>query len=180
MTPKSSFTLIVLLMNLFIAVHLRGQTDTRRSDVTFEFVFNRGEMQLKGTLNIYSSEGKNVFSKPVENQVQVSLPYGAYKLYYQDGAFLPITREIVIDQPEHIIVLSEPLQSYVSHAGRPEPDTMSVRVQAVKSCAPDGPVWAKLVGVYSQYEALRKIGANGSALFENIDDGLYVVMIVDG
>jgi hypothetical protein len=91
-----------------------------------------------------------------------------------------VSRELTIDQPEALFVLSEPFNNFVSDLTSPQPFAISIKVQPVKPCAPGGSLWAKLVGVYSTYSSERKIGPNGFALFDAIDDGQYLLMIVDG
>lgn len=157
-----------------------GQTEPpKSSSVTFEFVSNRGGAPLSGRFVIDSSNGR-VYDAKVTQEVTVRLPYGKYLVLYEDSIYSPVSREVRVDQPEAFFVLSEPLNNFVSDEADGKPSAISVRVQPIQTCSPGGALWAKLVGVYSAYSAERKIGPNGFALFDAIDDGQYLLMIVDG
>ena len=58
--------------------------------------------------------------------------------------------------------------------------SVSIRVASAKSCVDSGMLWAKLSGVFSDYAAERQISPAGFVLFEPVEPGTYLVMIVDG
>jgi hypothetical protein len=170
----------VAFATLAVSVSSFGQKDPpQSSSVTFEFVDNRGGAPLSGRFVIDSSNGR-VYDAKVTQEVTVRLPYGKYLILYEDAIYSPVSREVKVDQPEAFFVVSEPLNNFVSDVTDGTPSAISVRVQPIKTCSPGGALWAKLVGVYSVYSAERKIGPNGFALFDGIDDGQYLLMIVDG
>ena len=169
------------LVTVAMSANLAAQADQPKiSVVTFEFVASIGGEPLSGRFVLDSSNGR-LHDRKVTGELTLSLPYGKYLALYQDNFFSPVSREVVVDQPEALFVLSEPLQNFSGIDTPPlDPFAVSIRVQPVKPCAPGTSLWAKLVGVYSIYSAERKIGPNGFALFDGIDDGSYVLMILDG
>ena len=177
MTRQISLTVTMLAMSLSLA----GQSEPPKvSVVTFEFVASTGEEPLSGRFILDSSNGR-VHDGKVTGELTLRLPYGKYLALYQGDFFSPVSREVTVDQPEVLFVLSEPLRNFAGIDMPPlEPLAISVRVQPAKPCAPGTSLWVKLIGVYSTYSAERKIGPNGFALFDTIDDGPYVLMIVDG
>ena len=167
------------LVTVAMGANLAAQADQPKiSVVTFEFVDTIGQ-PLSGRFVLDSPNGR-LHDRKVTGELTLSLPYGKYLALYQDNFFSPVSREVIVDQPEALFVLSEPLSNFVSDTSSPEPFAISVRVQPVKPCATGTSLWAKLVGVYSTYSAERKIGPGGFALFDQIDDGSYVLMILDG
>lgn len=174
---RLSFAAAILAMS----ASLPGQSEPPKgSVVTFEFVNTFGNEPLSGRFVLDSSNGR-IHDGKVTGELTLSLPYGKYLALYEGNFFSPVSREVIVDQPEALFVLSEPLKNFAGIDAPPlDPFFISVRVQPVKPCAPGTSLWAKLVGVYSTYSAERKIGPNGFALFDAIDDGPYVLMIVDG
>jgi hypothetical protein len=161
-----------------MSANLAAQAEQpKTSVVTFEFVASIGQ-PLSGRFVLDSSNGR-LHDGKVTGELTLSLPYGKYLALYEGNGFSAVSREVIIDQPEALFVLTEPLRNFVSDTSSPHPSAISVRVRPVKPCAPGTSLWAKLVGVYSTYSAERKIGPNGFALFDEIDDGPYVLMIVD-
>jgi hypothetical protein len=63
--------------------------------------------------------------------------------------------------------------------GRAKPVTIRSRVQPATTCGNSKSLWAKLVGIYSDYSETKKIGSDGIVLFQDIDDGLYMLMILE-
>jgi hypothetical protein len=172
-----SFAVAILAMSASLA----GQSEPPKvSVVTFEFVASIGGEPLSGRFVLDSSNGR-IHDGKVTGELTLSLPYGKYLALYQDNFFAPISREVIVDRPEALFVLSEPLKNFTGIDTPPsDPFAISVRVQPAKPCAPGTSLWVELVGVYSTYSAERKIGPNGFALFDAIDDGSYVLMILDG
>jgi hypothetical protein len=168
------------LLTVAMSGNLAAQADQpKMSVVTFEFVASFLDEPLSGRFVLDSSNGR-LHDGKVTGELTLSLPYGKYLAFYQDTIYSPVSREVIVDQPEALFVLTEPLRNVVSDFSSPDPSAIGVRVQPVKPCTPGRSLWAKLVGVYSTYSAERKIGPNGSALFDELDDGSYVLMIVDG
>lgn len=166
---------------LAMSACLAGQSEPPKvSAVTFVFVASFGGEPLSGRFVLDSSNGR-LHDGKVTGELTLSPPYGKYLALYQDAIYSPVSREVIVDQPEALFVLTEPRKNVAGIDSPPlDPFAFSIRVQPVKPCAPGTSLWAKLVGVYSTYSAERKVGSNGFALFDGIDDGSYVLMILDG
>jgi len=176
MTPYSLSIAIVVFAG--ISADVSGQTGPARyGDVTFELVFSQGGVQVSGLLDIYSSEGSNVYEEKVMGETTVHLPYGIYKARLSGSVFTPIVRDVTVDSKDTLVILAEPLRNFAFDAPATGPVEIRVQIRPVKSCSPAGVLWAKIVGVYSDYAAERRIAPDGLAVFDSIDDGAYVVMI---
>ena len=150
-------------------------------------MFSNGETAALGPLAvrlIIDSDNGRIYDAPVEGEVVLHLPYGKYPILYSSRAFEPVSRSIVVNRPEQLVVLPLALSHFVGLAdGKdvgPDPVAIHAKVQPVTSCLAGRPLWAKIVGVYSDYIEVRKIQPDGSVLFDGLDDGLYVFMVLDG
>jgi hypothetical protein len=63
--------------------------------------------------------------------------------------------------------------------GVSKPVTIRAKVQPATACGEGKSLWAKFVGAYSDYSETKKIGSDGVVVFQDIDDGIYVLMILD-
>ena len=120
----------LVLLTVAMSADLAAQADQPKlSVVTFEFVASIGQ-PLSGRFVLDSSNGR-LHDGKVTGELTLSLPYGKYLALYQDDFFSPVSREVIVDQPEALFVLSEPLNNFVSDSS-PDPFAISVRVQPVK------------------------------------------------
>jgi hypothetical protein len=170
---------ITVLLALIMNMDVYSQTGQQEySNVTIEPVFSQGQLPLEGTLEIYPSGGGRIYKMEVKQTVNVRLPYGKYLIRLNDPRFTSTSREVTIDRPESFYVLSRALTNFVGHSESPKV-AIRIKVQPTSACGSGGFLWAKMVGVYSTYSMEQKIGPDGTALFESLDDGFYVIMIAD-
>lgn len=156
-----------------------GQSDSNQGTLTIDLSSSRGLKLPRGRVSIRSSQGSSVFTAAAEGQVVVHLPYGRYTVEFDTNWFEPARRDVVIDKPDSFMELAA---RFVPEGGR-APGSISVRIEPATSCSAEGFLWAKLVGVHTQDAMERRItlgGSAGYALFEPVDDGTYILMVVDG
>ena len=157
-----------------------GQTqDQQRAKVTVKIVDNRGAAIPSGTLSIRSGDGAAIYSAQVRSTVSLDLPYGRYVVSFETEFFRPVRREVTINQREELIVLATHMDRVVLDV-RHDPISVSLHVTPGTACSDDGILWARLVGVFSDYSAVRRVSPMGFALFEPVEFGTYTVLIVDG
>jgi hypothetical protein len=150
----------------------------KRSDVIFELLWNDGK-PLELTLEIDSQDGRQLYREKVRSQAIVPLPYGSYLVKYEGDGFASATRRLTVDRLDQLVVFTEFLEDYRIIVEPPPPGGITMKVHPMKSCTPNGTLWAKLVAVYSDYSQERKLSSYGFALFEPVNHGTYVLMIVD-
>lgn len=135
-----------------------------------------------GQLSIKDDGGALVYSHDmydVKGLATVTLPYGTYSVSYNGPLWLPAQRNVVVDQSVCFLVLALPWGGM--ELGMPqEPTAISLKVRPQGSCTAGGVLWAKLVDTRSDYARERRIEWNGGALFDSLDYGDYVVVVVDG
>ncbi len=177
---NAHYIAVLLAIGLIASSRLAGQPGPQKySSVTIEVVGSHGGPQLGGSIEIFS-EGVKVYSEQHTYEATAHLPFGKYTVVFKDIYYLfePASREVTVDRPECFFVLMEPSENLNTDFSSSKLSAVRVQVQAAKTCAA-GPLWAKMVGVYSQYSEERKIGPDGSALFDEVNSGLYLVMIVE-
>jgi hypothetical protein len=115
----------------------------------------------------------------VKDEAVVDLAYGDYTVSFTSKFLADAHRKVTVDRQDCFVVLATDMDEVVLDVPH-EPVSVSVRVQPPDSCAPAGLLWTKLVGVYSTYLGERRVAPGGFALFEPVQPGSYVVMVVDG
>lgn len=158
------------------AVGAIGQTEYKQGTLTVNLTDTRGLKMPPGTLSIKSSEGKVVFAAAAEGQAIAHLPYDRYTVEFESAWSSMVRREVVIDKPDCFLELAS---TFVPEGGN-MPGSISIKIDQTRSCTADGFLWAKLVAVYSQDAMERRISPGGYALFEPVEAGSYVVIVVDG
>jgi hypothetical protein len=160
-----------------VATILGQETKTGEAALTVNLIDTFGSKVSRGTLSIKSSEGGVVYSAEAQDQVVVHLPYGRYTMEFRANWYQTARREVLIDSPESFTVLAA---IFVAPEENYTPGSISIKVDPAKTCGAEGSLWAKLVGVYTRDVLERHISPGGYALFEPVDRGVYVAIIVDG
>jgi hypothetical protein len=132
-----------------------------------------------GALSVRSKSGQTVYSEPIKQYGAIRLPYGEYTVTFQTQFIKAVSRKVVIATREAFLVLGTNMEDYVLDMPN-DPVSVSIRARPSDSCASGQVLWAKLAGVFSDYVAEQKIGPGGYALFEPVEVGTYVVLVVDG
>jgi hypothetical protein len=168
-----------VLLTLIVAGSYGQTVEEKKGTLIVNLMDNLGERLPAGRLSIVSSQGSTAYSSEVARSASVPLPYGRYTVSFETGFFQPVRREVVIDQPECFIILAAHMDRIVLDTPH-DPVKVSLRVIPSASCSSDGFLWAKLVGVFSEYAAERRFLSAGFALFEPVEVGTYLVMVLDG
>ena len=153
----------------------RGKAE--EGTLTVSIMDSFGSKVGRGMLSIESSGGAVVYSREVQSQAVVRLPYGRYRIEFTANWYQPARRDIVIDSAESFAALAA---VFVAQEENYTPGSISIKVDPAKSCTAEGYLWAKLVGIYTQEAVERHISSRGYALFEPVDRGSYLAIIVDG
>lgn len=173
--------LVVLLswVGAFSEKTLGQDQQTDHSSLSVKLLDYSGE-QVSGTLSITSvGAPRIVFQQSVKGGITTSVPYGRYLITFSDDFLLPMKREVKVDRPETFVTLVTRTNEF-NDLGLGKPTSVSIRLQPAKACSTDGYLWAKMVGVYADYSAERKVSPAGFALFEPIYYGQYLLMVIDG
>jgi hypothetical protein len=187
---------LVLLIGIAASGWLYAQpAPPQYGDVTFELVGNGGGPG-GGTLEICSVDGGKIYERQVDREAAFHLEYGKHLVQYTAPSSAGVLRYITVDQPKSFVVIPWRLENFIYDGPPAEPWTLQISVKSVNSCATGGSLWAKLVGVYSDYSAVRVIEhepvtrdrldnldrvieSNGVVTFDSLDHGFYLLMILD-
>lgn len=168
-----------MLVCLAIPAMAAQSPETPYGVLTIRLVSLDGRSLPSGKLSVYSSDNTLTYSAWARNEAKVRLPYGDYAVKFESEFLKPATRAVKINRPDCFMVLGTDMASVVLDMIL-DPVAVSVRVRDPESCTPAAELWAKLVSVYCDYVAERPIGPNGFALFDPVDTGKYLLIIVDG
>lgn len=174
MMNRTAVVFSVVLVSL--AGRTAGQAETETGTLTVNLSDTQGKGIPGGRLIITSSQGRTVYSENVIGSLTVRLPYGHYSVKFNSDWYTVVTGDVAIDKPQCFLELAS---TFVPEGGN-TPKSVSIKVSPTASCTGDGVLWAKLVGVYSPKVMERSVGNGGYALFEPLEEGVYVVIIVDG
>jgi len=162
---------------------IRGQTDAGgTAEVTVLLRDYYGHSLPRGKITVRTSVGALVYSEEAQDAIRVRLPYGHYKLFFEGMLYEPASREFTVREPEQLVVLAAHPERFILDAPN-EPISITVKVYPVGGCSISGAIWLRLVGTFSDYAAERFVkpsGEIGVALFESVQAGSYVLMIVEG
>ena len=147
--------------------------------LTIQLVSTYGRKLSGGNLSIHSETGTLVFSTAIQSQTIVKVPYGGYVVTFKSEFLKSVSRRVQVDRPDVFVVLATNMAEIVLD-GRNEPVSVSIRAVPPSSCIPGGFLWAKLIGVYSDYATERPLGSAGYALFEPLEVGTYIIIVIDG
>jgi hypothetical protein len=153
-----------------------GQAEHEQGALTINLTDRSGLKVSRGSLSIKSSEGRIVYTAAAEGQVVVHLPHGRYTVEFENEWSPVVRRDVVIDKQDCFVELAS---TFVPEGGN-QAGSISIKVDPSTSCTVNGSLWAKLVGVYSQDAMERRISPVGYALFEPVEGGSYVVIVIDG
>jgi hypothetical protein len=151
----------------------------RLATVTIHLTTTSGDKQLGGELSVYSRDGARVYSTTTASEVSISLPYGEYAVTFTSEFLRPVRRPVKVDRPDCFVVLATSMGPEVLDIPI-KAVSVSLKVTPSESCTPGGSMWAKLVGVYADYATEQRISSRGYALFEPLEMGTYLAVIVDG
>jgi hypothetical protein len=135
--------------------------------------------EVSATLSIASADTRVIFQQNVKGGATTDVPYGSYLISLSDDFLLPAKREVNVDHPETFVTLVTRINEF-NDLGLGAPTSVSIRLQPAKSCSADGYIWVKMVGVYADFSAERKVSPGGFALFEPIYYGQYLLLVLDG
>jgi hypothetical protein len=156
-----------------------GQTDgATQGTLTIKALFNSGQFPLQGIVEIYPEGRGKLQEVAIDGEASVRLPYGGYQIRLVTPDFTPVARNITIDRPDTLVVLSRASTDLVGNFV-PQPIAMQVRVRSAVPCNSGDFLWVKLVGIYSDYLDERRLQPDGTVRFEALGSGYYAVMIVD-
>jgi hypothetical protein len=177
LTTTRSAGLLLVYTAIAAATILGQETKTERGTLTIKLTDTFGSKVSRGILSIKSSGGGVAYSAEAQGQVAVQLPYGRYTVEFGTNWYQPSRRDVVIDSPDSFAELAAifvvPEENYA-------PGSISIKIDPAKSCSAEGSLWAKLIGVYTQDIMERHVSSGGYALFEPVDRGAYIVIVVDG
>jgi hypothetical protein len=171
-----------LLAFAFIAAavpYATSRTGVETGDLSVYVVSTLGGPLPAGTLSVRSESGDIVYSGAIKGQRTIRLPYGEYTISFDADFIEPVSRKVSIHGRERFLVLGTDMEQTVLDIPH-GPVTVSVRVRPADACAPGNLLWAKLVGVFSDFAVEQRIGQGGYALFEPVQVGKYVLVVVDG
>jgi hypothetical protein len=163
-----------------IAVPARCQeAKSDEGTLTVDITDTFGSRVPPGMLSVRSAGGEIVSSAEVQSQAVVRLAYGRYTIEFRSNWYQPARRDVVINSAESFAELGA---VFVAPEENYAPGSISVKVDPANSCSAKGgaSLRAKLVGVYTQYTEERHISPRGFALFEPVDRGTYLVIVVEG
>jgi hypothetical protein len=174
-------TLRILYLVVASAVcSVSGQSDDGRHGTLHVYLVSHlGGKLSTGTLSIRSKEGALLYTTNARGEVRTRLPYGDYIVSFMSEFLQPVSRAVTVESPDCFMVLASGMARIVLD-GRNDPVSVSLKVQNPSGCTTGGFLWAKLTGVFSDYSTERKVSTHGFALFEPVEVGAYVVMVIDG
>ena len=177
----------LVLSTLALGAPLIGQPESKFSQVTFEFVFGPGDrlidhQPIKGRLIVDSDNGRS-YDATVTREITIRLPYGDHRVSFIPDGFRETNRLIAVDQPEHFYVI--PLSvgdaiPLIDNAGPTKPILLRAQIAPLKTCNGGEFLWAKLIGVYTDYSEIQRIRPDGSVTFQGESPDLYMLLILDG
>lgn len=107
-----------------------------------------------------------------DGAVAANIPYGTYLVRVSLVGFRTSEREIHLDQPELLVRIQ--LSVGVACVGFPE-------IRGSLHHAPaDHELWVKLVPLQGVGGAEARVSEDGSFLLKGLDDGQYLLLVVDG
>jgi hypothetical protein len=112
------------------------------------------------------------YQVPVPEGVAKKIPYGTYTLRVSAPGFRSVSRELRLDQPEALVRIQ--LSVSVECGGFAE---IGGHVQPVPR---DRELWVKLVPLRGIGGAEVRVSRDGSFLASGLDDGQYLLLVVDG
>lgn len=153
--------------------------DTQIGRLTIYVSSTLGSPLPAGRLSISADSRKVLSISGMLAERTVTLPFGEYQVTFETEFLKPVRRSVTVDSLETFLVLATNMADTVLDV-ESKPVGISLKIQPNTSCRPGGFLWARLVGVFSDYISERKIEPFGFALFEPLEVGQYVVIVVDG
>jgi hypothetical protein len=121
----------------------------------------------------YATGGSSRLPRPKRLGVFTDVPFGRYKLRVQAPELTTAVIGFVVDRSEKWVTVALNLAPSDRTPGRPR-----FRIETTPSSI-DNPIWAKLVGIYSQFVDEAPIDEKGKAEFV-VDPSFYVLILLRG
>ena len=135
-----------LLILVALTTGLHGQS-TNESLLTILITSPTGSPISGARISIHAEDGSLVYSG---HETKLRLRYGKYVMNVTGEFLKSVSRRVEIDRPEAFIVLAPDMAESVLDL-KNEPVSISLRIHPSDTCTPAGFLWAKLVGVFSDY-----------------------------
>jgi len=164
---------------ILAGAHRSLAEEIKKGTLTVILTTSFGGMALPGQLSITASSGVPVYSKGASGKATLDLPYGEYTVSFQGDFVKKVARSVLIDRPQCLLVLAADMVSITVDSQPHKPTAITVRVSPTDACRKGDMVWAKLVGVFRNYESERPLSM-GMTLFEPVEHGEYVLIVIDG
>ncbi|HUA20647.1 MAG TPA: hypothetical protein VMB25_17990, partial [Bryobacteraceae bacterium] len=150
--------------------------EPENSALTIRLTSPLGGTLPSGNLTI-SRQGRSVLATTAKDEYVAHLPYGRYTIRFTAKFLRPVQREVEVNRPEQFLILAADPEDFVLDLPM-KPVGLSIRVTG-RPCS-GRRLWAKLVGVYTDYSSERLMSPLGFALFDSITPGAYILAIIDG
>ncbi len=132
-----------------------------------------------GKLSVRTSNGTIAYEAEVKGGARMRLPPGDYVVAFESRFLKTVQRAIKMDMKDTFVVLATDMDDVVLDVPNP-PVSITIAVRPPAPCTPSDYMWLRLVATFSGYSTERKITASGFALFEPVDVGSYVAIVIDG
>jgi len=129
--------------------------------------------------SVRAKNGTSVLAETARDEAAIQLPYGEYVLTAEAKFLRSVSRAFTVDRPKSFVVLATGMDRFVLDMEN-SPVAVTVAVAPASACDPEGRLWAKLIPVYGEGAMEQIVSPNGYALFEPVDVGKYVILVVDG
>lgn len=166
---------LLLLLGLLPQLVPLATTD-ENAKVTLWVKYLDGRVIKDGRVRIRSDKGQVILDKVIDNSAEVKLPYGRYEVTLNSFFTYETTRTIVVGKPEVLVILAGSTRLEDTPKWK---TSVLVETTPSKKCHSDV-FWVKLVSTYSDYSAEQVLSLWGNALFEQIEYGAYIAIVIDG
>lgn len=170
---------MILLLNTLTLLLLGQAALSQTATLTVMLRTPSGTAAPPGQLRVRSIVGETIYNGALADRATMTAPFGQYTITFRSDFTTPIDRNVKIDRPEMLVVLAADLAETVMDVTNPLV-ALTAAVEPTTNCGSNEVRWAKLVGVFSDYTAETFIDRQGFALFDNIQPGTYVLVVIDG
>jgi hypothetical protein len=132
-----------------------------------------------GRLSVEDKTGKLLYAARVQGDTTLSLPFGDYVVTFESEFIKQVRRIVKVDKKDTFVVIATDMDDIVLDIPH-DPVGVTIAVRPPPPCQPGNYLWARLVSVFSGWSMERKITPEGYALFEPVESGVYVVIVVEG
>jgi hypothetical protein len=139
-----------------------------------------GGKMPKGRLLVKSTKTSQInLVQDIEDETTINLPYGEYNVSFETKFVRNVQRNVTLDKARYFLVLAADLDETILDV-KEEPVSISFRIHPNSSCGAGEQLWAKLLGAFTDQALENKVESGGYALFEPLEVGTYVAMVIDG